>query len=170
MAAIRKTKSDPQDSGQGDKMEGRECLLSAKQVAQVVGLKYATLDRWLRPERGGFLECAEGAHGRGSRRGFGFLDVLRVDTLARLRRGGASMQMIRKVLTDLAAKYAVNDPLLEGGLVVAGSRLFWVLDDATMLDVLAQQLAAAPLVVIPMGEMIREDWNKVVAICGEQVA
>jgi hypothetical protein len=64
----------------------------------------------------------------------------------------------------------VNDPLLEGGLVVAGSRLFWVLDDATMLDVLAQQLAAAPLVVIPMGEMIREDWNKVVAICGEQVA
>ena len=170
MAAIRKTKSDPQDSEQGDEMEGRECLLSAKQVAQVVGLKYATLDRWLRPERGGFLECAEGARGRGSRRGFGFLDVLRIDTLARLRRGGVSMQTIRRVLADLTDKYAVSDPLLDGGLVVAGSRLFWAIDDRTLLDVLKQQLAAAPLVVIPIGEMIREDWNKVVEICGEKVA
>ena len=170
MAAIRKQESDPRNTKQGDEMEGRECLLSTRQVAQIVGLKYATLDRWLRPERGGFLECAEGAEGRGSRRGFGFLDVLRIDTLARLRRGGVSMQTIRRVLADLSDKYAVSDPLLDGGLVVAGSRLFWAIDDRTLLDVLKQQLAAAPLVVIPMGDMIREDWNKVVAICGEKVA
>jgi len=170
MAAIRKQETGLVNSEQGDEMEGRECLLSTRQVAQVVGLKYATLDRWLRPERGGFLECAEGADGRGSRRGFGFLDVLRIDTLARLRRGGVSMQTIRRVLADLSEKYAVSDPLLDGGLVVAGSRLFWAIDDKTLLDVLKQQLAAAPLVVIPIGEMIREDWNKVVEICGEKVA
>ncbi len=170
MAAIRETEPGLVNSEQGDEMEGRECLLSAKQVAQVVGLKYATLDRWLRPERGGFLECAEGARGRGSRRGFGFLDILRNDTLAMHRRGGVSRQTIRRVLADLIEKYAVSDPLLEGGLVVAGSRLFWAIDDRTLLDVLKQQLAAAPLVVIPMGEMIREDWNKVVAICREKVA
>ena len=170
MAAINKAETSPANTQRGNDMETRECLLSAKQVARVVGLKYATLDRWLRPERGGFLECAEGAKGRGSRRKFDFLDVLRVDTLTRLRRGGASMQMIRRVLADLSDKYEVSDPLLDGGLVVAGNRLFWAVDDATMLDVLAQQLAAAPLVVIPVGEMIREDWNKVVAICGEKVA
>jgi len=96
--------------------------------------------------------------------------VLRIDTLARLRRGGVSMQTIRRVLADLSEKYAVSDPLLDGGLVVAGSRLFWAIDDKTLLDVLKQQLAAAPLVVIPIGEMIREDWNKVVEICGEKVA
>lgn len=142
-----------------------DCLLNSKQVAELVGIEYATLDRWLRPERGGILTCTEGAAGRGSSRRFAFLDVIRIQVLAHLRREGVTMQMIRKVLGELTARYEVDDPLIEGRLVVAGSRLFWALDDAMLLDVLRQQLAMKPLVILPLGEMIRDTWAKVEAIC-----
>ena len=142
-------------------------LLTSKQVAEVVGIKYATLDSWLRPERGGFLECTEPAAGRGSNRGFSFLDVLRIDAVARMRRGGVPLQTIRQVLTDLTERYRVEDPLLAGRLVVAGTRLFWALDDATLLDVLTQQLASTPLVILPVGEMIKDNRRKMVELFGE---
>ena len=141
-------------------------LLTSRQVAEVVGIKYRTLDSWLRPEDGGFLECTEPAAGRGSNRGFSFLDVLRVDAVARMRRGGVSLQTIRQVLSDLSERYRVDDPLIEGRLVVAGKDLFWAIDDATLLDVLAKQLAATPLVILPVGEMIRDNRRKVVDLFG----
>ena len=138
-----------------------ENLLTSRQVAEVTGVKYRTLDSWLRPEDGGFLECTESAAGRGSLRGFSFLDVLRVDAVVRMRRGGVSLQTIRKVLSDLSERYREDDPLLAGRLVVAGNRLFWALDDTTLLDVLTQQLAATPLVILPVAEMIRENRRRV---------
>jgi DNA-binding transcriptional MerR regulator len=144
-----------------------ECLLTSRQVAKVVGLKYATLDRWLRPERGGFLHCEQEAAGRASTRLFSFLDVLRVDAVARMRRNGVPLGTIRRVLAELEEYYQVADPLLGGGLVIAGDKLFWELDRDTLLDVLAQQLAMAPLVVLPLGDMIRENRAKVEALCTE---
>ena len=75
------------------------------------------------------------------------------------------MQMIRRVLAELGT--LCRDDLLAGRLVVAGTRLFWAIDDATLLDVLAQQLAAAPLVVLPVGDMIRETRAKVEDVCRE---
>jgi len=147
-----------------------ERLLTAGQVVEVTGLRYPTLDRWFRPERGGFLECAQPAAGKDTRRGFSFLDVLRIEAVKRLRGTGVSMQMIRRVLGELGERYAEDDPLLAGRLVVAGTRLFWAIDDATLLDVLAQQLAAAPLVILPIGDMIKATRAKVEALCTDESA
>jgi len=147
-----------------------ERLLTAGQVVEVTGLRYPTLDRWFRPERGGFLECAQPAAGKDTRRGFSFLDVLRIEAVKRLRGAGVPMQMIRRVLGELGERYAEDDPLLAGRLVVAGTRLFWAIDDATLLDVLAQQLAAAPLVILPIGDMIKATRAKVEALCTDEPA
>ncbi len=129
-------------------------LLNSEQVAEVAGVKYATLDRWLRPERGGFLHCEQEAAGRGSTRLFSFLDVLRVDAVARMRRNGVPLGTIRRVLAELEKQFREDGPPLRNWLVIAGDSLVWAVDRDTLLDVLAQQVAVAPLVVLPLGDMV----------------
>ncbi len=147
-----------------------ECWLSATQVAELAGIKYATLDRWFRPERGGFMECSVPAQGRGRFRRFSFLDVLRVLVVVRLRGAGGGVATIRKVVTELTEHYNVSDPLTLGRLVVAGNRLYWAIDDATLLDVLAQQTALAGVVILPVGEMAAETRERMEAVYCPEVA
>lgn len=142
-----------------------DCQLAAKQVMKITGLSYARLDYWLRPERGNILTCAVPAQGKGSDREFSFLDVIRLRAVKRLRDSGVSLQMIRKVVRELTERYQINDPLLENGqLLVAGERLFWALDDMALLDVLRGQLAAHPLVILPVGEIVADTRAKVAAL------
>jgi DNA-binding transcriptional MerR regulator len=129
-------------------------LLNSEQVAKVVGLKYATLDRWLRPERGGFLHCEQGAAGRGSTRLFSFLDVLRVDAVARMRRNGVPLGTIRRVLAEIDERYRADGPQARGWLVIAGGRLVWEMDRNRLLGVLSQLVTASPLAVLPLGDMV----------------
>ena len=72
--------------------------------------------------------------------------------------------MIRKVLAELA-RYGIDDPLIQSGqLVVAGTRLFWAISDLALLDVLRGQLAARPLVILPVGEIVADTRAKVAAL------
>lgn len=141
-----------------------DCQLTAKQVVATTGVNYARLDYWLRPERGNLLTCEVPAQGKGSDRVFSFLDVIRIRAVKHLRDAGVSLQTVRKVLAELAY-YGVGDPLLQSGqLVVAGERLFWALDDMALLDVLRGQLAAQPLVILPVGEIVADVRVKVAAL------
>ena len=141
------------------------CQLAAKQVMKLTGLSYARLDYWLRPERGNILTCAVPAKGKGSDRIFSFLDVIRIRAVKRLRDGGISLQMIRKVVRELTERYQINDPLAETSqLLVAGERLFWVVDDMALLDVLRGQLAAHPLLILPVGEIVADTRAKVAVL------
>ncbi len=97
------------------------------------------------------------ASGKGSRRRFTFLDLLRAKTVVYLRRQGISLQTIRKVQTALAERWGQPDPLTQAArLVVADDRLFWVWDDRTLLDALTGQLAAKAFLVLPVGRMVEE--------------
>lgn len=160
---------------EGNMAEGQggaiwECWLSAPQVAELAGIKYPTLDRWFRPERGGFMECTVPARGRGRHRRFAFLDTLRVLVVARLRAAGVPVATIRRAITELAERYNVSDPLTLGRLVVAGNRLYWAIDDATLLDVLAQQTALAGVVILPVGEMAAETRERMEAVYCQEAA
>ena len=84
------------------------CQLVAKQVMNLTGLSYARLDYWLRPERGIIFTCAVPAKGKGSDRIFSFLDVIRIRAVKQLRDQGVSLQIIRKVLAELA-RYGVKN-------------------------------------------------------------
>jgi len=141
------------------------CQLAAKQVMKLTGLSYARLDYWLRPERGNIVTCTVPAQGKGSDRVFSFLDVIRIRAVKRLRDRGVSLQMVRKVVRELTERYQIKDPLAETGqLLVAGDRLFWVLDDTALLDVLKGQLAAHPLMILPVAEIIADTRAKVAAL------
>ena len=143
-------------------MDVLDCRLGGWHAARIVGVKYRTLDRWIRT--GLLPRPAIPAEGKGTRRGFSFLDLVRARAVAHLRRQGISLQNVRKVVAELA-HYGFDDPLIQTGqLVVAGERLFWVLDDMALLDVLRDQLAARPLVILPVAEIVANTKMKVAAI------
>ncbi len=141
------------------------CRLSAGKVARLAGIKYATMDYWLRPERGNLLQCDVPASGRGSDRKFGFLDVIRIRAVAEMRRKHISLQTIRKVAAELAQR-GIDDPLVQTGrLVIAGEEVFWAIDDTKLLNILKGQLAAKPLVILPVGELYQDTAVKIRELC-----
>lgn len=145
-------------------MEVFTCVIGAKDAARLAGVNYKTLHYWL---ASGLLPTpAVPARGTGTRRKLDLLDVVRVRTVAALRSQGVSLQVIRQVVTELTERYQITDPLTDTArLVVAGERVFWALDDSTLLDVLKGQLAARPLVLIEMPEIVREVQRAMSEMC-----
>jgi DNA-binding transcriptional MerR regulator len=128
-------------------------LCGGWQAARIAGVTYRQLDYWTRT---GLLPKPEQpARGKGSRRGYAFLDLVRVRVVASLKRQGVSVQMIRRVLDALTEKWHVDDPLLQGRLVIVGADLLWDLDDA-LLDALTGQLVETKIAIVPVGEIVRE--------------
>ena len=140
-----------------------KCEVGGLRAARIVGVKYRTLDHWVRT--GLLPETATAAQGKGTKRGFGLADLVRARTVAFLRGEGVSAQMIRKAIAELGTRWNVTEPLLQGRLVVAGSKLFWALDDKALLDILTGQLAARSLVIIPVGEMVAEMREALLLAC-----
>jgi DNA-binding transcriptional MerR regulator len=95
---------------------------------------------------------AKAATGRGSRRRYSFLDLVRLSVVRALIERGLKPQNIRRSLAALHDEYQkVLDPLAQLKLVTDGERLFLVTDDRRrILDVLERQfvfsIALAPLV------------------------
>ncbi len=133
-------------------------------AARITGVPYDNVDYWLRT--GLLPETERPAEGKGTRRGFGFLDLLRLKAVGELRRQGVSLQTVRQALQELADRYEVQDPLLQTGrLVVAQEKLFWALNDKELLEILTGQLAMSPMVILPVGEMAAEIAAKLAAMC-----
>lgn len=144
-------------------MDVLACRVGGHRAARIVGVPYDTLHWWVKT---GIVSVTTPAQGKGSRRGFSFLDLIRARTVARLRAEGVSMQTIRKAVAELSARFGVADPLTETArLVVAGERLFWALDDRTLLDVLKAQLGARPLILVDMSELVLDLSRKVAEVC-----
>lgn len=140
-----------------------DCLLGSKQVQKLVGLDcYRTLDSWVRT---GLLAVTVPAHGKQTKRRWTFVDLIRARAVADLRRQGVSLQAIRRAVALLTERLGEGDPLAAGRLVVTGERLFWALDDVTLLDVLRGQLAAGPLVILDVGALARELQPKALELC-----
>jgi DNA-binding transcriptional MerR regulator len=95
---------------------------------------------------------AKPATGRGSRRRYSFLDLVRLSVVRALLERGLKPQNIRRSLAALREEHRkVLDPLAQLKLVTDGERLFLVTDDRRqILDVLERQfvfsIALAPLV------------------------
>ncbi len=92
------------------------------------------------------------AAGRGSRRRYSFLDLVRLSVVRALIERGLQPRKIRKSLSLLRDSYPqVLDPLAQLKLVTDGDRLFLVTSDSRrILDVLERQfvfsIALGPLV------------------------
>lgn len=136
-------------------------LVNSDMAAQLAGVSsYDALDYWLRT---GVVPFPQAAPGPGGRRWFGFADVLRIKTVAMLRRQGVSLQTIRKVIAALA-RYRIQDPLMaDSKLLVIGQEVYWALNDTEALNILSGQIASR-VIIVPIGEMerdLQETWPTV---------
>lgn len=139
------------------------CTVGGHRAARITGVPYRTLDGWIRT---GLLPVTKPASGKGSRRQLSFLDLVRARTVARLRSEDVSLQTIRKAVAMLSDRFGIEDPLTQTGrLLVAGDRIYWAVDDATLLDVLKAQLGARPLILVDLGELVLDLSRKVAEVC-----
>jgi len=141
-------------------MPSRNGYLGGWHAARVVDATYRQLDYWIRT---GLLPSpALPAQGKGSRRGFSFLDLIRARTVVRLKSGGASLQAIRRVVHELTQRYRVEDPLTETArLIVADDTVYWITNERQLVEVITGKLAARPLILLDMGEIAQEVKRKV---------
>ena len=119
-------------------------------ACRVVGITPRQVQYW--DEIGLVKPSACAAAGRGTRRRYSFLDLVRLSVVRALIERGLTPQKIRRSLAALReAAPKVLDPLAQLKLVTDGERLFLVTDDSRrILDVLDRQfvfsIALGPLV------------------------
>ena len=119
-------------------------------ACRVVGITPRQVQYW--DEIGLVKPSACAAAGRGTRRRYSFLDLVRLSVVRALIERGLTPRKIRRSLAALReAAPKVLDPLAQLKLVTDGERLFLVTDDSRrILDVLDRQfvfsIALGPLV------------------------
>ena len=119
-------------------------------ACRVVGITPRQVQYW--DEIGLVKPSTRAAAGRGTRRRYSFLDLVRLSVVRSLLERGLTPQKIRRSLAALReASPKILDPFAELKLVTDGERLFLVTDDSRrILDVLDRQfvfsIALGPLV------------------------
>lgn len=132
----------------------REKLFGGGEAARILGLKYRTLDHWIRT---GLLPVEQPAAGPGNRRGLSFLDLVRAMAVKRLRQEGLSLQAIRRVIEVLTEHYHVDDPLAQDGrLLVIDGAVFWAADSETVINVLRQQAGMKNVLLLEVAQMAED--------------
>jgi len=135
--------------------------LSTEQAARLAGATVRMLDYWCSR---GLITPTIPAQGKGSAREFGFVDMVRIKVLVRLRNAGVPLQRIRRALEQLR-EWDEPDPLTSGRLIVIGDRLFWAKSDSELVDILSQQRAMVQVVLLDLAEIARETEAKLLEVC-----
>jgi DNA-binding transcriptional MerR regulator len=132
--------------------QGRKVGFPSVGACRIVGVTPRQIQYW--DEIGLVKPSARPAAGRGTRRSYSFLDLLRLSVVRALIERGLSPRNIRKSLAVLRdACPRVLDPLAQLKLVTDGERLFLVTDDRRrILDVLERQFVFS----IALGPLVRE--------------
>ncbi|MET0151247.1 MAG: MerR family transcriptional regulator [Candidatus Binatia bacterium] len=120
-------------------------------ACRIVGITPRQVQYW--DEIGLVKPSARPAAGRGTRRRYSFLDLVRLSVVRALIERGLTPRKIRRSLAALReASPRVLDPLAQLKLVTDGERLFLVTDDhRQILDVLDRQFAFS----IALGPLVR---------------
>ena len=121
-------------------------------ACRIVGVSPRQIQYW--DENGLVKPSTTPAAGRGTRRRYSFLDLVRLSVVRALIERGLRPRKIRKSLAALREAYPkVLDPLAQLKLVTDGERLFLVTADRRrILDVLERQFVFS----IALGPMVRE--------------
>jgi len=125
---------------------------ASRSVTRIAGITLRQIQYW--DEIGLVKPSARPATGRGSRRLYSFLDLVRLSVVRTLIERGLSPGKIRRGLSALRQFHPdLLDPLARLKLVTDGERLFLVTDDTQkILDVLDRQFAFS----VALGPLVRE--------------
>jgi len=143
-------------------VEGFRCELSTHQAAALAHVSYRRVDYWLRSNV--LPQPMVPAQGPGTERRFGFLDLLRVRVVARLRHEGVSLQAIRRALEILEGEWNTADPLRMGRLLAIDGKICLEGDDETLWAILERQAMARRIVTVDLGQLARETAERVRAL------
>lgn len=131
-------------------------------TCRIVGVTPRQIQYW--DEIGLVKPSARPAAGRGSRRRYSFLDLVRLSVVRALIERGLKPRNIRKSLAALREAYPkVLDPLAQLKLVTDGERLFLVTADRRrILDVLERQFVFS----IALGPLVRTLRRRIERLAG----
>jgi DNA-binding transcriptional MerR regulator len=86
---------------------------TSKEVAELIGIPYPTLDRWL---AGGVITCEVPADGTGSRRRFSFRDLVLASLANTLTEQRLRLEVIGAIVGAVRAHWQTDDPA-DAGLI-----------------------------------------------------
>jgi len=125
-------------------------------AAKIARVPYTSVNYWARS--GFIVPSVRGSGGQGVYRRYSFVDVVSLRVAGELRRGGVSLQGLRRVVRYLRRKHGLDHPLSEAVLVTDGHDVFKVVagGDAA-LSVLREPGQSAMVHVLDLGRV----WSEV---------
>ncbi|MDQ3293195.1 MAG: MerR family transcriptional regulator [Actinomycetota bacterium] len=105
---------------------------SGKRTAEIVGITYRQLDYWARTDL--IRPSISDASGSGSRRLYGYGDLLELRVVKQLLDSGLKLENVRHVFAEL--RRLVGEEIATANLVIDGTSASLALDDGQLLDLL----------------------------------
>ncbi|HEX8802675.1 MAG TPA: MerR family transcriptional regulator [Acidimicrobiales bacterium] len=104
---------------------------SGKKAADIVGISYRQLDYWARTDL--VRPSLADAHGSGSRRRYGYADLLELKLVKTLLDNGIKLESIREAFTYL--RHQLGEDVKSAKLVIAGNSAVLVRENDQLVDV-----------------------------------
>ena len=105
---------------------------SGKKTAEIVGITYRQLDYWARTDL--IRPSLADASGSGSRRMYGYRDLLELKVIKSLIDAGIKLEQVRQVFAYL--HHHLDDGVASANLVIDGNAVLLVKSDGELVDVL----------------------------------
>lgn len=141
---------------------------NTRQSAELVEVSYRKLIYW--DQQGLVKPSVKPASGRGSRRLYGYADLLALKTVHSLREQGASLQRIRRCVLYLRKHLPdISKPLHFCTLVSDGESIYLIEDEGTLLDTVRRQGQRAMLQLIKIETLDRQLREKVLRLAAPRV-
>jgi len=122
------------------------------QAARIAGLQYYQVDYLART--GLVVPSVQDSAGRGTWRRYSFRDVVALRTVASLRRGGVTVQSLRRVSQYLRTVRGLNAPLADARLLIVGNDV--VMKQADELESVLRRPGQGMFQVINITQVTRE--------------
>ena len=107
---------------------------SGKKAAEIVGISYRQLDYWARTDL--VRPSVADASGSGTRRRYGYRDLLELKVIKTLLDNGIKLESVRQAFTYLRDQ--LGEDVASAQLIISGGSAILVRDDDELIDVLKQ--------------------------------
>jgi len=141
-----------------------EAGFSGPQTAKIVGISYRQLDYWTRT--GLIRSSLSDADGSGSRRVYGYNDLLEIKVVKRLIDSGIRLEVVRKVFDYISEQLGAD--ITTASLVISGSSCVLVNSGEELWDV-TQSGQGVFNTVMPLAPVKSDIDDKIVALYPEVV-
>jgi DNA-binding transcriptional MerR regulator len=124
---------------------------SGKKAAEIVGISYRQLDYWARTDL--VRPSVADASGSGTRRRYGYRDLLELKVIKTLLDNGIKLESVRQAFTYLRDQ--LGEDVASAQLIISGGSAILVRDDDELIDVLKQGQTVMTS-VLSLGSVQRE--------------